>query len=101
MKMILTQLINATFVIKRYTNNDIRVRDHITGKYRRSSHQDCDLNQKLTDKVPLIFHNLRSYNSHFILRQITKTRKVKITNKYQRYTHVIWKNIWLSCWVII
>ena len=45
MKMILTQLINATFVIKRYTNKDIRVREHchITGKYRGSSHQDCDL----------------------------------------------------------
>jgi len=62
MKMNLTQLINATFVIERYTNKDIRVRDHchITGKYRGSSHQGCDLILKLTDKVPVIFHNLKS-----------------------------------------
>ena len=30
---------------KKYTNKDIKVRDHchITGKFRGSSHQDCNI----------------------------------------------------------
>ena len=43
---------------------------HITGKYRGSAHQDCNLILKLDPskfKVPVIFHNLRGYDSHFIM----------------------------------
>ena len=51
---------------KKYTDKDIRVRDHchVTQKYRGSAHQDCNLNFRLTDKIPVIFHNLRGYDSH-------------------------------------
>ena len=57
---------------KKYSAKDIRVRDHchITGKYRRSTHQDCNINYRLTDKVLVIFHNLRGYDSHFIMQMI-------------------------------
>ena len=57
---------------KKYTEKDIKVRDHchITGKYRGSAHQDCNINFKLNEKIPVIFHNLRGYDSHFIMRQI-------------------------------
>jgi len=30
--------------------------------------KSCDLNLKLTDKIPVIFHNLRGYDSHFIMQ---------------------------------
>ena len=62
---------------KKYTDKDIRVRDHchVTGKYRGSSHQDCNLNFHLTDKIPVIFHNLRGYDSHFIMQQIGQIAK--------------------------
>ena len=49
-----------------YTEKDTRVRDrcHITEKYRRSAHQDCNVNYfqfKFEDmKIPVIFHNPRS-----------------------------------------
>ena len=38
-----------------------RVRDHfhITGKYRDSAHWTCNINLKVTQKIPVIFHNLR------------------------------------------
>ena len=38
---------------KKCINKDIIVRDHchITGKYRGSAHQDCNLNFQLTDKI--------------------------------------------------
>ena len=62
-------LINVIFVIKKYSEKDARVRDHchITRKYRGSAHQDCNINYKLTDKIPVIFHNLKGYDSHFIM----------------------------------
>ena len=55
-----------------YITTDIRVRDHchVTGKYRGSAHQDCNLNFKLTDKIPVVFHNLKGYDSHFIMQEI-------------------------------
>ena len=60
---------------KKYTEKDIRVRDHchITGEYRGSAHQDCNLKLKINPeeiKIPVIFHNLRGYDSHFIMQEI-------------------------------
>ena len=59
----------------KYTNEDIKVRDHchITGKYRGSAHQECNLKLRVNPeeiKIPLIFHNLRGYDSHFIMQEI-------------------------------
>ena len=60
---------------KQYTSEDIRVRDHchITGKYRGSAHQECNLQLRINPeeiKIPVIFHNLRGYDSHFIMQEI-------------------------------
>ena len=60
---------------KQYTEKDIQVRDHchITGKYRGSAHQDCNLKLTINPdeiKIPVIFHNLRGYDSHFIMQEI-------------------------------
>ena len=60
---------------KKYTEKDIRVRDHchITGGFRGSAHQDCNLKLRINPeeiKIPVIFHNLRGYDSHFIMQEI-------------------------------
>ena len=60
---------------KEYTGKDIRVRDHchITGKYRGSAHMDCNLQLRINPKqikIPVIFHNFRGYDSHFIMQEI-------------------------------
>ena len=60
---------------QKYTNKDIQVRDHchITGKYRGSAHQECNLKLRVNPeeiKIPVIFHNLRGYDSHFIMQEI-------------------------------
>ena len=67
---------------EKYTDKDVRVRDHchITGKFRGSAHQEYNLKLRIKPenlKVPVIFHNLRGYDSHFIMQQISK-----IANKY-------------------
>ena len=71
----------------RYTDKDVRVRDHwhITGKCRGSAHQKCNLKLRIKPegiKVPVIFHNLRGYDSHFIMQQIGEiAKKHAYTNK--------------------
>ena len=60
---------------KKYNEEDIRVRDHchITGVFRGSAHQDCNLKLKMKPeeiKIPVIFHNLRGYDSHFIMQKL-------------------------------
>ena len=65
---------------KKYTDKDVRVRDHyhITGKFRGSAHQECNLKLRIKPedtKIPFIFHNLRGYNSHLIMQQIGEIAK--------------------------
>ena len=60
---------------KQYTDKDVRIRDHchITGKFRGSAHQECNLKLRIKPediKIPIIFHNLRGYDSHFVMQQI-------------------------------
>ena len=62
---------------EKYTDKDVRVRDHcqITGKFRGSAHQEYNLKLRIKPeslKIPVVFHNLRGYNSHFIMQQIGK-----------------------------
>ena len=60
---------------RKYTDKDVSVRDHchITGKFRGSAQQECHLKLRIKPenlKIPVIFHNLRGYDSHFIMQQI-------------------------------
>ena len=62
---------------QKYTKEDTPVRDHchITGKYRGSAHQKCNRSFRLTNKIPVIFHNLKGYDAHFIMQEIGKFNK--------------------------
>ena len=68
---------------------DVKVRDHchIIGKYRGSDQHKCNINYKLTEKIPVIFHNLHGYDSHFIMQEIGKfNRNINvILNNMERY----------------
>ena len=71
---------------EKYTEKDLHVRDHcqITGRFRGSAHKDCSLKLRIKPdsiKIPVIFHNLRGYDSHFIMQQIGK-----IANKCTCYS---------------
>ena len=72
---------------EKYTDKDVRVRDHchFTGKFRGSAHQECNLKLRIKPediKIPVIFHNLRGYDSHFIMQQIGEiANKHGYTNK--------------------
>ena len=51
-----------------------KVRDHclITGKYRGCAHWSCNIDLKISKKAPVIFHNLKVYDSHLIFKELSK-----------------------------
>ena len=72
---------------EKYTDKDVRVRDHchITEKFRGLAHQKCNLKLGIKPenlKIPIIFHNLRGYDSHFIMQWIgERANRHGYTNK--------------------
>ena len=57
----------------------VRDHDHLTGLYRGPTHQDCNYRYRLPKKIPLFIHNLKNYDSHFILANLTSKCFTKCT----------------------
>ena len=58
-----------------FTDIDIKVKDHchITGKKRfGAAHSICNLNYKLPNFVPIVFHNLSGYDSHLFIKELCR-----------------------------
>ena len=57
---------------KRFTKENKKVRDHcnFTGKYRGATHGKCNMNYKITKDITIVFHNLSSYDSHPIIKEL-------------------------------
>ena len=76
-------------------DDDEKVRDHchLTGRFRGAAHWSCNINLQLTKKVPVIFHNLRGYDSHLIFNELDKFDvKIKvIPNGLEKYMAFFFK----------
>ena len=46
----------------------VRDHDHRTGKYRGAAHEKCNINYYNNRYLPVVFHNLRGYDSHLIIK---------------------------------
>ena len=59
---------------KRINHDDEKVKDHchITSKFRGAAHQSCNLDFQLTKRNPVIFYNLKGYDSHLIFSVLHK-----------------------------
>ena len=68
----------------------------MTGKFKGAAHYNCNIHLQLTKKVPVIFHNLRGYNSHLIFCELDNF-DVKISvipNELEKYmTFFLDKNL--------
>ena len=68
-------------------NRKVRDHCHVLGNYRGASCDKCNLGMRLTKTIPVIFHNLKGYDSHLLLPELGKFNK-KITvipNNMQTY----------------
>ena len=66
---------NICWIFKKLIDyGDEKVRDHchVTGRFRGAAHWSRNINLQLTKKVPVIFHNLGSYESHLIFNERSK-----------------------------
>ena len=66
------QLSNKCYICQKLCNAvNNKVRDHcpVTRKYRDSAHSCCNVNLKLTQKVSIIFHNLKGHDNHLIIEK--------------------------------
>ena len=72
-----------------YVDNDPEVRDyfHITKKYTDT---DCYINLKIDYKIPVLFYNLKNYESHLIQKLDKFCLKIKVIpnglGKYMSFT---------------
>ena len=81
---------NTCWICKKRIDNDgEKVRDHchITSKFRGAAHWSCNINFQLTEKVPVICHNLKGYDSHLIFSELNKfdVKINVITNVLEKY----------------
>ena len=70
----------------------VRDHDHRTGKFRGAAHNKCNINFFSNRYLPVVFHNLRNYDSHFIIHAAHEVSKVLgdprfscIPNNYEKF----------------
>lgn len=57
---------------KPFTQQDWKVRDHdhATQEYQGPAHNTCDIQKRRRTVIPVIFNNLRGFDSHLLLQQL-------------------------------
>ena len=82
--------------------------NHYDGKVRGLAHNNCNLHLHVQDvKIPVFFHNLKSYDGHFIIKelgtyikQFEYDEKLSLINKphciadnSEKIKQITWKNV--------
>ena len=49
-----------------------KVRDHChyTSLYQGAAHNDCNLQYRIPDHIPIVFHNLSGYDAHLFIKEL-------------------------------
>jgi hypothetical protein len=78
-KLVNCQLCNTVFDNDK--NKKVVHHDHITGKYLSTICSKCNLDLKYKRFVPIYLHNLKSYDSHFIVPYLAKYGQTNLPNE--------------------
>ena len=74
----------------------VKDHDHITGKFRGAAHNSCNINFSMPIRIPVLFHNLKGYDSHIIIDAISSDTfsscKI-IPQTFEKYIAIILENI--------
>lgn len=72
---------NCYICEKVFISTDKKVRDHnhITGDFRGAAHNACNLLHQECRTIPVIFHNLSGYDSHFFIKELSSAFKGEIS----------------------
>ena len=71
-------LLCAESLMKRNHKDSVKDHCHITGKYRGAAHNECNLKLRINPKtipIPVVFHNLRGYDSHHLMQAMSNLQK--------------------------
>ncbi|GFQ84064.1 protein NYNRIN [Trichonephila clavata] len=49
-------------------NDKLRDHCHLSGRYRGAAHNYCNLKYKMRKMIPVVFHNLKNYDAHHIIK---------------------------------
>lgn len=71
---------NCHICQKALNGDKVRDHDHLTGDFIGAAHNACNLNRHLFKmKIPVIFHNLKGYDAHHIVKQLGRFEKSVIS----------------------
>ncbi|XP_025018370.1 uncharacterized protein LOC112539813 [Tetranychus urticae] len=69
--------------------NRVRDHDHLTGVYRGAAHQNCNLEYRIPEQYPVVFHNLKNFDGHIIINALDtnfcKSEPVIIPHTIEKY----------------
>ncbi|XP_067936706.1 uncharacterized protein [Watersipora subatra] len=67
----------------------VRDHDHVSGSYRGPAHNSCNLKHRQTKKINVIFHNLKGYDSHLIVKAYEGYKGIDvIANTDEKYMSI-------------
>ena len=73
----------SRFCEKEIISDKVRDHCHLTGKYRGSAHNTCNINvtQKQSSFLPFVFHNFIIYDCHLFFKNLVDKNNDKVEIK--------------------
>ena len=78
-------------LLQKNFRDEVKDHCHITGRYRGAAHSYCNNLLRIypkTEEIPVVFHNLKGYDTHHLMQAVSQTNKeVKncIANNMEKY----------------
>ena len=63
----------------------VKYHGHITGKYRRSAQNLCNINLNTSEKTSVAFHNLQNFDLHIIFQDVFQVNIISKTIKNMNF----------------